>query len=115
MPESIDPTSDRPVYRQIADQLRQAIRERLGLKVGDKASIRAGSCTPAASRCSSAPRMYRGPSRRARIRSSGTAVRVASTPTWPTWVTDPFALPSSLAAARGSDPRSLGRAEPGRT
>ena len=27
MPESIDPTSDRPVYRQIADQLRQAIRE----------------------------------------------------------------------------------------
>jgi GntR family transcriptional regulator len=27
MPESIDPTSDRPVCRQIADQLRQAIRE----------------------------------------------------------------------------------------
>ena len=27
MPESIDPTSDRPVYRQIADQLREAIRE----------------------------------------------------------------------------------------
>ena len=27
MPESIGPTSDRPVYRQIADQLRQAIRD----------------------------------------------------------------------------------------
>ncbi len=27
MPDSIDPTSDRPVYRQIADQLRTAIRE----------------------------------------------------------------------------------------
>jgi GntR family transcriptional regulator len=27
MPELIDPTSDRPIYRQIADQLRAAIRE----------------------------------------------------------------------------------------
>jgi hypothetical protein len=26
MPDLIDPTSDRPVYRQIADHLRQAIR-----------------------------------------------------------------------------------------
>jgi GntR family transcriptional regulator len=27
MPDLIDPTSDRPVYRQIADHLRQAIRD----------------------------------------------------------------------------------------